>query len=576
MDNEHRNLLIVVAASALIFLGYYYFYERPHAEQMTQQPAVTTQAAPESHANTSSTSVIPTPTIAPQQALSISEALKLDPRIKIHASGIHGSLSLRGARIDHVFLNDYKATLAPNSPDVSLLQPMGTTRAYYMESGWSSADKTLELPGPTTMWASSSVGALTSQSPVTLTWTNPQGIIFEKTIAIDDQYVFTITDRVRNNGSTPITISEYGLVSQRNPNATTSSYTVHEGAVGYLGGKLKEEKYSDIQKEGAIAYTSKGGWFGLTDKYWLTALIPPQFQEVSATYRGFEEGSDRFQSDFMAPSVVVQPGTMIESTFHFYAGAKSVFVLDSYEKKLNIPHFDLAVDFGWFYFITKPLFYALVWLYGFLGNYGLAILSLTLLLRLALFPLANKSFKSMQRMRELQPDLNRLKERYKDDKVKFQQEMMGFYKKNKVNPASGCLPMLLQAPVFFAIYKVFMISIEMRHAPFYGWIQDLSAPDPTTVFNLFGLIPWDPPSFLMIGALPLLMGITMFIQQKLSPQPMDPMQAKMFLIMPVIFTYMMAQLPSAVVLYWTFSNILAILQQWVMTQMPQKSLPKRS
>lgn len=571
MNNEHRNLIAVVVASALIFLGYYYFYERPRNEKLTESQ--TTMQQETSTTVSTNASVIPTPVAVTPQALTVEEALKVDSRVKIEAPDLHGSLSLRGARIDDLRLTRYKSTLSPESPDVSLLQPMGTPRAYYMESGWSSADKAIELPASTTIWTLTTPGALTPSHPITLRWASSQGVTFEKTIAIDDHYLFTITDRVRNNSITPLTLSEYGLIAQRNPDATASSYAVHEGAVGYLGNKLKEEKYKDIQKDGTIAYTSKGGWFGLTDKYWLTALIPAQAQDISATYRGFGEGSDRFQSDFMAPPLVIQPGTTVESAFHFFAGAKSVFILDAYEKNAGIPHFDLAVDFGWFYFITKPLFYTLVWLYGFLGNYGLAILAITLLLRVALFPLANKSFKSMQRMRELQPQLNALKERYKDDKMKFQQEMMAFYKTHKVNPASGCLPMLLQAPIFFAIYKVFMISIEMRHAPFYGWIRDLSAPDPTTIFNLFGLIPWDPPSFLMIGALPLLMGITMFIQQKLSPQPMDPMQEKIFLLMPVIFTYMMSQLPAAVVLYWTFGNVLAIVQQWVMMKLPQK-LPK--
>ncbi|MFN7662454.1 MAG: membrane protein insertase YidC [Alphaproteobacteria bacterium] len=547
-----------MAASVAIFAGYHYFYERH------QQPQVSQTLAPIT-SNEKTTDVVAVETPTPL-TLSYEDAKK-GPQVSIKTPKLQGSLSLKGARIDDLLLTDYKETTDSNSPPVRLLSPAGTKDAYYMEAGWVSSDKSIEMPNSSTIWTANK-NSLSPETPVTLSWKNPQGIEFRRTIAVDNQYMITVTDSISNTSSKPIQVSPYSLISRTNLQEPNGSYALHEGGVGYLENKLKEEKFKDIEKEKSFTYESKGGWFGFTDKYWLAALIPSQSSSSTVKFRSV--GENRYQTDFTQTAREIQPGSSAQNTFHFYAGAKSVDILDGYEKTLNIHNFDLAIDFGWFYFITKPLFFALQKLYMILGHFGLAIIALTLLIRAALFPLANKSYQSMEKMKSLKPQLDRIKEQAGDDKIKLNQEMMALYKQNKVNPASGCLPMLLQMPVLFAIYKVLLISIEMRHAPLFGWIQDLSAPDYTTIFNLFGLIPWDSPSFLMIGALPLLMGGTMYLQQKLSPQPMDDMQAKMFLVMPFIFTYIVAQLPAGVVFYWTLTNILAIVQQWALPKMGQR------
>lgn len=559
MDSEKRNLMLAMLASMVIFTGYYYFYERHQKPAPSQQA---TQSTP-TPAQPAQDVAAPLPMVSP---LSYEEAKK-GPQIEIRTDAVTGSLSLTGARLDDLLLNGYKETLDPQSGSVRLLSPSGTSQSYYMESGWIIPDKNIQAPTASTVWTADKK-VLSPDSPVTLSWKNPQGIEFRRTLSIDNQYMIIVKDSLYNHSKTAFQAYSYGLISRTNNQDTTSSYALHEGAVGYLENKLKEEKFKNIEDEKSFTYSSTGGWFGFTDKYWLTALVPAQSQNITAKFRSVAKG--RYQADFTGPAFMIQPGTGSENTFHFYAGAKSVEILDNYEKTLNIPHFDLAIDFGWFYFITKPLFFALQKLHDVVGNFALAIIALTLLIRALLFPLANKSYQSMAKMKELQPQLTRIKEQAKDDKIKLNQEMMALYKQHKVNPVSGCLPMLLQIPVFFAIYKVLLITIEMRHAPLFGWIKDMSAPDPSTIFNLFGLISWAPPSFLMIGALPILMGGTMYLQQKLSPQPMDEMQSKMLLIMPFIFTYMLAQFPAGVVFYWTLTNLLAIAQQWALTKLGQK------
>lgn len=561
MDSEKRNLILAMVASMAIFAGYYYFYERSSSPAVEEHQSVSQPAAAQPLQELMP-SLIHTP-------LSYDEAKK-GPQLTVETKSLKGSISLKGARLDDLLLLNYKDSTNSTSEPVRLLSPSGTKNAYYMESGWISNDKNIEMPTSSTLWKADKQ-TLSPNVPVTLSWQNPQGIEFRRTLSIDDEYMITVTDTIQNTSSNSFQAYSYGLISRLNTEENSSSYALHEGGVGYLEGKLKEEKFKDIESEKTFSYGSTGGWLGFTDKYWLTALIPYQSQNVTAKFRSIgSEGQHRYQADFISPSVMIQPGMSVQNTFHFYAGAKSVDILDAYEKNLNIPHFDLAIDFGWFYFITKPLFFALQKLHDFLGNFALSIIALTLLIRSLLFPLANKSYQSMAKMKELQPQLNRIKEQAGDDKMKLNQEMMALYKQHKVNPVSGCLPMLLQIPILFAIYKVLLISIEMRHAPLFGWIKDMSAPDPTTIFNMFGLIPWDPPSFLMIGALPILMGGTMYLQQKLSPQPMDDIQSKMFLIMPFLFTYMLAQFPAGVVFYWTLTNILAIAQQWALTKMSAK------
>ena len=558
MDLEKRNLLLAMIASIAIFGGYYFFYEKPQLEIQNQAPA----------SKQSASFITPTASTAPVAAPSTyADALSSAKRVTFKSNAVSGSISLTGARIDDLFLTHFKNSLSPNSGPTPLLQPKATKDSYYMESGWVSSEPSTEMPSTNTVWSADKQTLMPGET-LTLRWKNAAGVDFIRTITLDDAYLFTVTDTIKNNSNRILQVSPYALLSRKGTEEKGStSYALHEGAVGYLDGKLKEEKYKDIQSEKNFNYKSRGGWLGFTDKYWLGALLPDQNLDVVANFKA--TGTDqqmRFQTDFIGQGVLLHKGMSSSHTFHFYAGAKAVDILDAYEQKLNLPHFDLAIDFGWFYFITRPLFFVLKTLHQFFGNFALAIVVLTLVIRGILFPLASKSYKSMAKMKELGPELNRIKESAGEDKMRLNQEMMALYKKHKVNPVSGCLPMFLQIPVLFAIYKVLLISIEMRHAPLFGWIKDMSAPDPTTLFNLFGLIPWMPPSFLMIGALPIFMGFTMFLQQKLSPQPMDAMQSKMFLLLPFLFTYMLAQFPAGVVFYWSLTNILAIVQQWALSR----------
>lgn len=552
MDAEKRNIFIATIISVGIMLGFQFFYEKPSAQTHTDsQKSVTT----------------PQPTASPNLTTQ-PKALEREVArfIEIDTPSLRGKINLQGGRIDSISLKHYKETPQKDSPDLTLLHPKGSSEApYYAEFGWVSSNTQLSLPSAKTPWSLKEGSILTSTSPLRLTWTSPEGLEFERLIQIDEQYMFTVTDTVINRSSLPVSLSFYGLINYTKSLPFKSNYTIHEGMIGYLDGKLKEISFKDLEDSKKESLSNVSGWMGITDrKYWLTALAIPGNSPVTSTYRFINDAGSppRFQSDFVSPLFTVHTGEARQFSSYVFTGPKSVELLDAYESKLSIPHFDLAVDFGWFYFITKPFFFLLKWLYGVFGNLGVAIIILTLIIRLALFPLANKSFKSMAKMKALHPELEHLKATCGDDKLKLNQEMMQLYKKHKVNPASGCLPILIQTPFFIGIFKVLQISIEMRHAPFFGWIQDLSAADPTTIFNLFGLISWTPPSFLMIGALPIIMGSTMFLQQKMSPQPTDPTQAKMFYILPIVFTYIMADLPSGVVLYWTVSNIFSIAQQW--------------
>ncbi len=400
--------------------------------------------------------------------------------------------------------------------------------------------------------------------PVTLTWDNGENLRFSRTVAIDENYMFTITQRVENTGDEPVTLHPYGLISRWGTPPTLGFFILHEGPIGVLAGTLEEIDYDDLREDGPIELPSQGGWLGITDKYWLASLVPDQESELVANFRHYiAEGQDRYQVDYLRPAMTVPPGETIEVTDRLFAGAKEVGLLDFYANEYGIPLFDRAVDFGWFYFLTKPIFHILHFFYQLLGNYGLAILLLTLLVKLLFYPLANKSYRAMSKMKKLQPEMMRLREQFGDDKMRMNQELMALYKKEQVNPMSGCLPIVVQIPVFFALYKVLFVSIEMRHAPFFGWIQDLSAPDPTSLFNVFGLLPWDPPAFLMIGIWPLLMGATMLLQTKLNPQPADPIQAKVMMLLPLMFIFLFATFPAGLVIYWTWNNVLSISQQWV-------------
>jgi YidC/Oxa1 family membrane protein insertase len=401
--------------------------------------------------------------------------------------------------------------------------------------------------------------------PVTLSWDNGEGLRFARTIALDDGYLLTVTQRIENTTEEPVGLFPFGLISRWGTPKTLGFYILHEGPIGVLEGKLHEIDYDDLQEDGDLDFRSQGGWLGITDKYWLTALIPDQQSEIEARFlHTLHDGQDRYQVDYRGTApITVAPGQTAEITDRFFGGAKVVGLLDRYQAEYGIPLFDRAVDFGWFYFLTKPLFHVLHFFYQVTGNYGVAILLLTLLVKLIFFPLANKSYRAMSLMKKLQPKMMELREKYADDKMAMNQALMKLYKDEKVNPMSGCLPIVVQIPVFFALYKVLFVSIEMRHAPFFGWIHDLSAPDPTSVFNLFGLLPFDPPSFLMIGIWPLIMGATMLLQTKLNPQPADPVQAKVMMLLPVMFIFLFATFPAGLVIYWTWNNVLSIAQQWV-------------
>jgi YidC/Oxa1 family membrane protein insertase len=552
---ETRNVIIAIILALLVFWGWDYFFGKKPAP-LAPQTATQTLTAPVTE--------IP-------QLLTRQQAISEQNRIEINTPALKGSFSLTGTRFDDLTLKNYYQTTEKNSPRVNLLSPAQTEHPYYAEFGWMSPNSNVSTPKSDTHWTVEGNPVLTPETPVVLKWDNGQGITFERTVSIDKNYMIDIKDKVTNSSNQSVDLNAYAKIVRENVPQTSNFFILHEGPIGYLNNELIEIKYDDLKKTALKTFNSQGGWLGITDKYWLTALIPDQNMNISANFRGIPVGAThRFQADFTGPQMSLAPGQSIESINRLFAGAKVLSLLDAYEEALKIKHFDLAVDFGWFYFLTKPMFYILTTLKAWVGNFGLAILLLTVILKLLFFPLANKSYRSMARMKELQPKIMALKERYSDDKLKMNQEVMELYKREKINPMAGCLPMLIQIPVFFALYKVLFVTIEMRHAPFFGWIHDLSAPDPTTIFNLFGLIPWTPPSFLMIGAWPIIMGGTMLLQQKISPPPADPVQAKMFMLLPVIFTVFLAQFPAGLVIYWAWNNILTIAQQWTIMHLEKK------
>ena len=576
---EQRNLLIAIVLSVGILIAFQFGFERLRPPQPPGPPGGTPVTAPAtSGPATGSAPPAPAggtnsgtnaPGAAPAHAAETRDAaLTEQPRVKIDTPRLHGSIDLLGARLDDLTLANYHETVDPKSPEVVLLSPPGTQDPYLAEFGWVAAGPDVKVPGPQTRWTETG-GQLTPTNPVTLTWDNGQGLLFTRTISVDPNYMFTVRDAVRNNGTDPVKLLPYGLISRTGTPHVAGYYILHEGLIGYLGGSLQEVKYSSLNPGTPIDYTSNGGWLGFTDKYWLTSLIPPQSEAVKARFtHTVDAGVDRYQTDYLGPEVTVAPDGTAESSARLFAGAKEVNLLDAY-KDSGIPLFDRAIDFGWFYFLTKPIFLILQFFYEILGNFGLAILLLTLCVKLLFFPLANKSYNAMSKMKLLQPEIQKLRERFPDDKARQQQEMMALYKRVGANPLAGCLPIVIQIPVFFALYKVLFVTIEMRHAPFFGWIHDLSAPDPTSFANLFGLLPFTPPvnlpivgSILMIGAWPLVMGLTMFLQQKLNPQPVDPVQACMFMLLPIVFTFMLSGFPAGLVIYWAWNNLLSIAQQW--------------
>ena len=490
--------------------------------------------------------------------LSRTDALKEDNRIQFENGSVVGSISLKGAAIDDLTFKEYNIELN-GSEKITLLSPRNVEDGYLIESGFVSTNKNIDIPDASTVWEVSGNKKLSNNSPVKLTWSNTQGITFEKHISLDDQFLFTVKEKIINSSDKSYNFYSYGQIIRNKLPEISGFYILHEGFLSVLDDQLIEEDYDDIQDK-KFTQIAQEGFVAISDKFWVTSVIPPKGKEFKTTF----DYKNKFRANYISTKgIEVKANSSIEEKIQIIVAAKRVNVIDGYAKNLDINKFDLAIDWGFMYFITKPLFFVLDYFFKLLGNYGLAIIAVTVCIRLAFFPLANFSFKSMGKMKLLAPEMARLKELHKDDKMKLQQAMMALYKKEKVNPMSGCLPILVQIPVFFALYKVLFVTIEMRHMPFYGWIHDLSDRDPTSLFNVFGLIPWDPPSFLLIGAWPIIMGITMWIQQKLNPTPPDPIQAKIFMFFPVFLTVILAPFPAGLVIYWSFNNIFTMIQQYI-------------
>ena len=567
---EQGNLLLAIVLSLLILLGFQYFFESPKIEKEVEkkkQLKQTEDSLKNNLANLEDEVV---------GYLELDDALNKDERIKIDAPRLQGSISLKGLKIDDLTFKDYKETLNEDDKLVTLFKPSSTKGGYFSNFGWikASSDENFDLPNDQTVWSTNSK-KITNKKSATFSWTNNQGIQFEQEILVDEDFMFTIKQKIINNSNKDISLIPVGKISRTDTPETLGFFILHEGPIGVVDNVLEEIDYKDLKKNiGPIEYNSKGGWFGITDKYWLATIIPDQSSNVIARYQFYTKNNkEKYQVDFKGGIVEIPSNKSITIKNLLYAGAKEIKLLDKYEKEYSIPRLDFAIDFGWYYFLTKPFLYILIFFKNISGNFGVSIILLTLLIKLIFFPLANKSYVAMQKMKELQPQLLRIKETYKNDKVKLNQEMMALYKREKVNPAAGCLPILIQIPVFFALYKILFVSLEMRHAPFYLWIQDLSVADPTSILNLFGLLPYDPnflPKMINIGIWPLIMGISMWIQQKLNPQPTDPMQAKIFKFLPIFFTFILAPFPSGLVIYWTANNVLSMAQQILIKQRMKK------
>ena len=544
--NEQKNLLLAIVASLIILLIFQYLF--PTERKMIEENVEAGNQIKE---------------VPQEKILDREEIVKNNKRIYFsESSRIKGSISLIGARFDDVILKDYNDTIKPESKQVTLLSPNNTLNPYFIELGWMSQEN-INLPNKSSEWQLIEGKELGPENHIALRWVSPEGIEFLRKIEVDEDYLITVEQKVTNISNKDISLTQYGRINRTGTPKTSGFYILHEGPIAVLNERLIEIDYDDIIEEGSKSVISKGGWVGITDKYWLAALIPDQRSRIEGGFKAVLKNIERYQAQYTSNEIVLEKGETASIKSNVFIGAKEVDLLDKYSNQLSIEMFDRAVDFGWFYIITKPLFLLLHKLSGLLGNVGLSILALTVLIRILLFPLANKSFKSMSKMKILTPKMTEIRERYKTDKLKMQQEIMTLYKSEKVNPLSGCLPILIQIPIFFALYKVLFVTLETRHAPFYGWVKDLSAQDPTTIFNLFGLLNFMPPSFLMIGAWPLLMALTMYLQQKLNPAPPDPLQAKIMSFLPLMFLFLFATFPAGLVIYWTWNNILSIGQQWI-------------
>ena len=548
MDNQ-KNLILAVTFSILVLIVFDFFVNKPIREQAMTDTL-----------NTENIDEGLDPKISnPQFSIEKNENVK-ENRVSFDLKRIQGSINLYGATFDDIILKDYKMKVEKDSEPVRVLFRENSETPFLVRNGWASTTK-IDLPNKNTLWNIKEIESA-NKGLIELFWKNNQGITFQRKIVFDENYLIKITDSVINLSEDIINLSNYSYIQRKNHRPENKFFILHEGPIGVFNQELRELSYDEIEEKKVITENASTGWIGITDHYWQVSIFPETGNKFESNFKNIKNQKNSIQVDFINKEIFsLKPSETISTNSFIFVGAKEVPLIDSYMKKYNIQNFDLSVDFGWFYFLTKPLFYALNYLSLFFGNFGIGIIILTLFVRVLLFPLANKSFKSMNAMKLLTPEIQRLKERFKDDKTRMNQEMFNLYKQKKINPAAGCLPILLQIPIFFALYKVLFVSIEMRHAPFFGWIKDLSAPDPTSIFNVFGLIPWDPPGFLVIGIWPILMGLTMYLQQKLNPPPPDPIQAKIFMMLPFIFTFLLATFPAGMVIYWTFNNILSIAQQ---------------
>ena len=552
---ENKNVFIAIALSMSVLLFWSAFVDPPQPVNKESQKVSSNQI----ENNVVDNGIVPNidGTII-EKNISRADSLKKTNRILLENKKIKGSISLVGAAIDDLSFKNYKIDIKSNDI-VQFLNPKETKNGYFAESGWASIGNKIKVPTSKSIWSVIGNKVLSVNSPVTLEWDNGSNLLFRKKIEIDDNYLFKITQEVKNNSSEQVKLYPYAQLTRKNiPEDLKGFYILHEGFIAVLDEELKEDDYDDIEEKKIIREADKG-WIGITDKYWMTALIPQAGEKFKTTFLY----QDAYKANFLLNNPkIIEPSAKANNEIKIFVAAKEVQTIDAYAEKENIEKLDLIIDWGWFYFFTKPLFFAVDYLFKLTGNFGIAIVLITIMIRLVFFPLANYSFKSMAKMKALQPEMARLKDLHKDDKVKLQQAIMALYKKEQINPASGCLPVLIQIPFFFSFYKMLFISLEMRHQPFFGWIKDLSASDPTTIFNLFGLLPFTPPSFLIIGIWPILMGLTMFVQQKLNPAPTDPIQAKIFMFFPLFLTVILASFPSGLVVYWTVNNILTIAQQW--------------
>ena len=572
MDNQ-KNLLLAVVLSVVILVGFDFFF-KPEEKKFQENSVEQTQTS--QIVDSGEDENLPSIDSKIENNRLDQENKIVEERITFNSKRLSGTINLIGATIDDLSLKDYFETINKEKK-IKILSPVSSVSPYFLRIGWASPDKSIKLPNKDSKWKSLK-RSYNENEKIQLEWNNGEGLTFFRTIEFDENFLISVTDKVQNESPNIIKLTNFSYLRRLNYRPENKFFILHEGPLGVFNDTLKEVSYDDIEENNEIIEITKNGWIGYTDHYWQVTIFPETNETFKARFKNLKNRTNSVQIDFINENIkTLKSGGSLKTKSYIFAGAKEVPLIDQYIKKIGINKLDLSVDFGWFYFLTKPLFYALHFLSSLVGNFGVGIIILTICIRIVLFPLANKSFKSMNSMRMITPEIQRIRERYKDDRQRMNQEMFAMYKEKKINPAAGCLPILIQIPIFFALYKVLFVSIEMRHAPFFGWIQDLSAPDPTSLFNLFGLIPWDTPTFLTIGIWPILMGVTMFLQQKINPPPPDPIQAKIFMMLPFIFTFLLATFPSGMVVYWTINNILSIAQQYILLRKQAKeNLNQRS